>query len=99
MTDYRKLRFLVVESKKLNGNFDLLLEILQTNQIESELVSDFSAGDLIKQDRFISFLYFLGFLSLKKQGIVNLIFTVPNNMCRELLWEYIRNSLSDVYSL
>ncbi len=98
-TDYQKLRFLVLESQKLNGNFNLLSEVLETNQITSELVRNFPVTDLIEREKFVSFLYYLGFLTIKEKSVDQLVFTVPNAMCQEILWEYIRKSLKDAYSL
>jgi len=98
-TDYQKLRFLVLESHKLNGNFNLLSEVLETNEVEAEIVRNFPVTELIERDKFISFLYYLGFLTIKKQVINKFLFCVPNDMCQELLWEYVRKSLKDAYSL
>lgn len=98
-TDYQKLRFLVLESQKLNGNFNLLSEVLETNQITSELVRNFPVTDLIEREKFVSFLYYLGFLTIKERDVNKLVFTVPNDMCREILWEYVRKALKDAYSL
>lgn len=98
-TDYQKLRFLVIESKKLNGNFNLLSEIITTNETKATLVKNFPVSELIEKDKFVSFLYYLGFLTIKKQVIDKYIFTVPNDMCKEILWEYIRKALHDAYSL
>ncbi len=98
-TDYEKLKFLVVESKQLNGNFNILNEILQNNQISSKLVRNFSVTDLIEQDKFISFLYYLGFLTIADKDMFKLVFSVPNEMCREMLWSYIKQALESVLNL
>jgi len=98
-TDYQKLRFLVIESHKLNGNFNLLSEVIQTNQISSELVKNFPVTELIERDKFVSFLYYLGFLTIKERDLDQYIFTVPNEMCQEIIWEYVRKALKDAYSL
>ncbi len=92
-TDYEKLKFLVVESKKLNGNFDLLNEVLQTNRIKSKLVRTFAMTDLIEREKFISFLYYLGLLTVKLDEYNEHVFSVPNESCREILWGYIRYAL------
>ncbi len=98
-TDYQKLRFLVIESHKLNGNFNLLSEVLETNEIRSELVRNFPLSDLIELDKFVSFLYYLGFLTIKEMDVDQFVFTVPNDMCDEILWDYVRKALKDTYSL
>ncbi len=98
-TDYEKLKFLVIESKQLNGNFNILNEILQNNQISSKLVRNFSVRDLIKEDKFISFLYYLGFLTITNKDMFKYVFSIPNEMCKEMLWEYIKQALESTLSL
>ncbi|MEW6709686.1 MAG: AAA family ATPase, partial [Candidatus Riflebacteria bacterium] len=98
-TDYQKLRFLVIESQKLNGNFNLLSEVLETNEVRSELVRNFPVVDLIEREKFVSFLYYLGFLTIKGLDVDQFVFSVPNDMCQEILWDYVRKSLQDAYSL
>ena len=99
-TDYQKLRFLVVESHKLNGNFNLLGKVLAENEIESELKRDFPVKELIEKDKFVSLLYYLGFLSIKNFTFDgSCVFKIPNDMCREILWEYIRKALKEAFHL
>jgi hypothetical protein len=98
-TDYEKLQFLVVESQKINGNFKLLNEVLEKNEIRAGLVRNFAVDDLIKQDNFINFMYYLGFLTLSGKEMLSYMFSVPNKMCRVILWEYIKRTLEKVYEL
>jgi hypothetical protein len=98
-TDYEKLKFLVVESKKLNGNFNILNEILQNNQISAKLVRNFSVTDLIEHDKFVSFLYYLGFLTITDKDMFKFVFSIPNEMCREMLWGYTKQALESVLGL
>jgi hypothetical protein len=99
ITDYGKLQFLVVESDRVNGNFKSLDSVLQEHQVTAELIRDFAEDDLIKQDKFISFLYYLGFLTIVKPEIDRYVFSIPNEMCKTILWEYIRKTLGKVYNL
>jgi hypothetical protein len=99
ITDYRKLQFLVLEGNQLNGNFKCLNSILQEHQVSAELIRNFAMSDLIELDKFVSFLYYLGFLTLVKPDIDRYIFSVPNEMCKTILWEYIRKTLEKVYNL
>ncbi|MGI6394067.1 MAG: AAA family ATPase [bacterium] len=98
-TDYQKMRFLVLQSRKLNGNFNILSEILLKNEIKAHLVKNFPIKELVQNDSFVSFLYYLGFITIKKQVIDRFLFEIPNDMCREILWEYVRKALEDVYEL
>jgi hypothetical protein len=98
-TDYHKLRFLVIESRKLNGNFNLLSEILRQGHITAQLTLTFSVNELIESDKFISLLFYLGFLSIEGKQVESTVFGVPNDMCREILWEFVRKAFREVYSL
>ncbi|HQN74133.1 MAG TPA: AAA family ATPase [bacterium] len=98
-TDYQKMRFLVLQSRKLNGNFNILSEILLGKEIESELKKDFPIKEIIQKDFFVSFLYYLGFITIKKQAIDRFLFEIPNDMCREILWEYIRKAMEESFEI
>jgi hypothetical protein len=99
MTDYKKLEFLVIEKQKLNGNYKELSEILLTGQCEDELVDTFSVKELNKSSHFTSFLYYLGLITIKEENFLNTVFTIPNEACRYMLWEYIRTALDSVLGL
>lgn len=94
-TDYKELRFLFVESQKLNGNLNLLSKVLTDGEIESELKHDFLGKGINEKDNFISLLYYLGLLTIKKVRIDKFIFEIPNDMCREILWEYVRQGQNE----
>jgi hypothetical protein len=98
-TDYQKMRFLVLQSRKLNGNFNILNEILLKNETKAHLKKDFPISELIEDSAFVSFLYYLGFITIKQTAIDKFVFEIPNDMCKEILWEYVRKALKDVYAL
>jgi len=99
-TDYGKLRFLILEGKKLNGNFLILKDLVQTKESTGRLVRSFAADELINAEKFRSLLFYLGFTTLK--GISpagRYTFTIPNKLINSLLWEYIQKSMDEVYKL
>jgi len=99
-TDYGKLRFLLFEEKKLNGNFSIMKEIAETKQCECNLSKNFPYIELIDKQKFKSLLYYLGFLSVKEINFAgNYIFTIPNKLIDNLLWGYIRKAIDEYYSL
>ncbi len=99
-TDYGKLRFLVVESNRLNGNFNILQEIADKGEIDGNLVDSFPLEEIISEDKFVSLLYYLGLLTIKESYEGNLYsFTIPNLTVKNLLWEYIRKAIEEVYDL
>jgi hypothetical protein len=99
ITDYRKLQFLVTKGREENNNFTSLNTILQNNEIKAQLIRDFAVNDLLMQDKFISFLYYLGFLTIAKTGAINDVFVIPNEMCKSILWEYIRKIIEEKYNI
>jgi hypothetical protein len=99
-TDYGKFRFLIAAGKKLNGNFNILKDLAQTNQTSSALVRSFALNELIDEDKFKSLLFYLGFISISKMQPDNeYVFTVPNKLIKVIIWEFIQKAFVDVYDL
>ena len=99
-TDYGKLRFLILEEKKLNGNFTILNDLVQTKETTGRLVRSFAVNELINAEKFRSLLFYLGFTTLKEISPAGrYTFTIPNKLINNLLWEYIQKSLNEVYEL
>jgi hypothetical protein len=99
ITDYQKLEFIITKGQEQSNNLQVLNSVLLENQTSALLVRDFSAKDLIEHDKFVSFMYYLGLVTLVKPDIDQYIFTVPNEMCKIILWEYIRNALESFYDI
>lgn len=98
--DYGKLRFLIMESKKLNGNFNILSEIFETGECTTELVHSFALKEIIEQSKFKSLLYYLGLLTIKKHIFgEQYVLQIPNEVIYKMHSEYIRDSLKDRYEL
>ena len=99
-TDYGKLRFLIIQDKKLNCNFNILSEIAETQQTMSTLVRSFALDELISDNKFKSLLFYLGFLSIENIDFAgNITFKIPNKLINNLLWDYIRKATNEFYSL
>jgi len=99
-TDYGKMRFLILEEKKLNGNFNILKGIVENDESKGELVDSFALNELVEAEKFRSLLYYLGFITIKTVlPNDNIIFSVPNKFIRVLLWEYIQKAYIDGYGL
>ena len=99
-TDYGKLRFLILEGKKLNGNYLILKDLVQTKETTGRLVRSFAADELINAEKFRSLLFYLGFTTLK--GISpegRYTYKIPNKLINNLLWGYIQKSLDEVFKL
>ena len=99
-TDYGKLRYLIIQGEKLNGNFNILKEIVETNQTVSILVRSFAQNELMDEEKFVSLLFYLGLITIKDVSRTNdYTFTIPNKLIRRLLWEYVQKAMVDAFTL
>ncbi len=99
MTDYKKLQFLVIEQQQLNGNFSFLSDILVKGYSEAVLTDNFSVNELTDANKFTSFLYYLGLLTMQDNEYNDYIFSIPNQTCAEILWGYIRSAINAVFKI
>ena len=98
--DYGKLQFLVTEGPRLNGNFNILGEIMDQQQTDCELVHSFALKDIIETNKFKSFLFYLGLLTIKDYVYASKYrLAIPNEVIRVMHYSYIRESLIDGYGL
>ena len=94
---YGKLRHLLVTGRRLNGNFDLLREVIGEEQVESELRGSFPLERLTQRENFLSLLHYFGLLSIRgvaAGGTPRL--GVPNQTVRQLTYGYLRDACDDV---
>ena len=99
-TDYGKLRFLITEKGKLNGNFEILKTLLDKGEVSGELVKSFSIGELIDEKKFRSLLFYLGLVTIKENIFGNeYIYIIPNKTINILQWDYIRKAISENFPL
>ena len=94
--DYGKLRHLLVANRRLNGNFDLLRDVIAERQVESEIRGSFPLERLDQRDNFLSLLYYFGLLGIRRtaRGVPRL--GIPNQTVSHLLYGYLRDAYQDV---
>ena len=101
--DYTKLRHLLLvnqrasaEARRLNGNFDLLRQIIGEGEAEADLSLSFPLEDLDEPENFLSLLYYFGLLSIRGAvgGAVRL--GIPNQTVWRLMYGYLRRAYRDV---
>ena len=98
--DYGKLRFLILEEQKLNGNFSILSDIIENGSIDTQLIHSFALKDILEKSKFKSFLYYLGLLTIKKHYIASRYqLTIPNEVIRTMHFDYIRQALTERFKL
>jgi hypothetical protein len=93
-TDYVKLRKLVVQDKKLNGNFETLNKIINDGGIKSEIVESFPYDLIAKPINYVSLLYFLGMITFSRTNDSAIPFLkMPNETIKRIIFEYLREVL------
>ncbi len=99
--DYGKLRHLLVTGRRLNGNFDLLRQVIAEGRADSDLVESFPLALLGERENFLSLLHYFGLLSIcgMAAGVPRL--AIPNQTVRRLMYSYLREAYREtgVFSL
>jgi hypothetical protein len=94
--DYGKLK-MIFERLNWTDNRHILEEVLQTGEVTSKIVRmfDFSRSRF-GQNEFVSFLFYMGNLTvLGSNEFGETVLTIPNQVIRELYWEYYADVLSE----
>jgi len=95
-TDYTKLKYLVYTNKRLNGNFDLLNQLIQGELVTTtNIKTTFSAFEMLQPENFKSFLFSLGFLTLDKHRF-QLKLSIPNQTIKKITAEFIQSAYKDI---
>jgi len=100
-SDYSRLRHVIYSNHRLNGNFESLRELIAGESIALDnLVQDFSALDLEREENFKSLLFYLG-LSTIKERTFQLELHIPNETIKRIDIEFLDRSLEleDIFKL
>ena len=94
--DYGKLRHLLVVGRQLNGNFDLLRDLIGEEAADTRIVPGFPLQDLTRPENFLSLLHYFGLLSIRDvvDGVPRL--AIPNQTVKRLMYGYLRDAYRDV---
>ena len=94
--DYGKLRHLLVVGRQLNGNFDLLRDVIGEERADTRIVPGFPLKDLTRPENFLSLLHYFGLLSIRGvQGVMPTL-AIPNQTVKRLMYGYLRDGYRDV---
>ena len=94
--DYGKLRHLLVVGRQLNGNFDVLRDVIGAEQVDTRIQPGFPLKDLTRPENFLSLLHFFGLLSIRgAQGVMPTL-AIPNQTVKRLMYGYLRDAYHDV---
>ena len=87
ISDYRKIEGFM-DLCKSKGKIEILEKIVSDEYIESELVEKFNAEIHFEEKELISLLYYLGYLTIKKNEFGILEFGSPNDVIKKIYTEY-----------
>ena len=94
--DYGKLRHLLVVGRQLNGNFDLLRDVIGEEQVDTEIQPGFPQHEIAEPQNFLSLLHYFGLLSIRDaQGVMPTL-AIPNQTVKRLMYGYLRDGYKDV---
>ncbi len=92
-SDYSKLKSIIYTKKKLNGNFTTLQTLIGGDTISlSNLIQDFSALDLNKENNFKSFMFYLGLVTIKDRRF-DLNLHIPNETVKRIDIDFLKDAL------
>ena len=94
--DYGKLRHLLTVNRQLNGNFDLLRNIIGEGIADSDIEISFPLEQLDQPENFLSLLYYFGLLSIREVAEGTPRLGIPNQTVRRLMYSYLRDAYYDV---
>ncbi len=88
--DYGKLRHLLVVGRQLNGNFDLLREVIGEEQVDTRIRPGFPPERLAEPENFLSLLHFFGLLSIRGAPYGMPRLAIPNQTVKRLMYGLLR---------
>ena len=95
-TDYAKIRHVITESRKLNGNYHKLEDIIADGGTTGQLVDSFQAREITKGDNFVSFLYYMGLLTIGGSSMGEIAFKIPNLTIAQFMHDFVPKAYEDV---
>jgi len=92
-TDYGRIKNLLGKPESI----EKIEEIVEHEQIPSEIVTRFSIDRLHDSENFLSLLYYMGLLTIDKDPETKVpVLRIPNYSTKTMYWEYIRNILKTI---
>ena len=94
--DYGKLRHLLVTGRQLNGNFDLLRDVIAEEQVDTRITPGFPLAELTEPENFLSLMHYFGLLSIRGvQGVMPRL-AIPNQTVKRLMYGFLRDAYRDM---
>ena len=80
----------------LNGNFDVLREVIAEGRVDADLRPSFPMDELGQRENFLTLLHCFGLLSIREAVDGRVRLGVPNQTVRHLMYGYLRDAYRDV---
>ena len=80
----------------LNGNFDVLRQVIAEGRVDSDLCPSFPVDQLGQRENFVTLLHCFGLLSIHDEIDGRLRLGIPNQTVRQLMYGYLRDAYREV---
>jgi len=96
--DYTKLKDLVYHGTQLNGNINVLADIINNGGVANKVTPSFPYDLVKRESNYISLLYFFGFLTHSGEMVAQKPYLcIPNETIKRLVYDYFSTILEDAY--
>lgn len=98
-TDYMKIRHVITEGRKVNGNYHRLEDVIAHLGATAMLKDSFQARELGEPDSFISFLFYNGLVTVSGERLGRTRLAIPNLTVGEFMHDFVPHAYADVYGI
>ena len=98
-TDYMKIRHIITEGRRINGNFHRLEDLLARLGATATLRRSFQARELGEPDNFVSFLFYNGLVTVTGEGLGRSRLGIPNLTVGEFMHDFVPRAYQDVHGV
>ena len=95
-TDYMKIRHVITEGRRINGNFHRLEDLLARLGATATLRKSFQARELGVADNFVSFLFYNGLVTVTGERLGRSTLGIPNLTVGEFLHDFVPKAYRDL---
>ncbi len=98
-TDYMKIRHIITEGRKVNGNYHRLEDIIARLGATATLRKSFQARELGQPDNFVSFLFYNGLVTITGEDMGQSSLAIPNLTVGEFMHDFVPKAYQDVHGV
>ena len=98
-TDYMKIRHIITEGRKVNGNYHRLEDVIARLGATATLKKSFQAKELGQSDNFISFLFYNGLVTITGERLGRTHLAIPNLTVGEFMHDFVPRAYQDVHGV